>query len=111
MSGAGEGAEGPGRAGGALPPPADAAVAGLGPLLRICALVVAAALLAAVVPWSGAGTAARAGVGVLLSTPYLATLSAAVHYVRERRWVEAGLALLLLAMLIGGLWIGTGRSP
>lgn len=102
---------GPSPAEGPLPPPSDAAVSGLGPLLRICVLVVAVALLAAVIPWTGADAAARAGVGVLLSAPYLATLSAAVHYVRERRWPEAALALLLLALLLVGLWIGTGRTP
>lgn len=91
--------------------PDDATVAGLGPLLRICVVAVGAALLAAVVPWSGADAAARAGVGVLLSAPYLATLSAAVHYARERRWPEAALALLLLLLLLAGLWLGTGRTP
>lgn len=89
----------------------DAAVAGLAPLLRVCALVAGAALLAAVVPWAGADAAARAGVGVLLSAPYLATLSAAVHYARGRRWPEAALALLLLALLLAGLWLGAGRTP
>lgn len=96
---------------GTLPAASDAAVAGLGPLLRICVLVVGTALLAAVIPWSGADAAARVGVGVLLSAPYLATLSAAVHYARERRWPEAALALLLLALLLAGLWLGAGRTP
>lgn len=91
-------------------PPIRARVGGLGGLFRCCVAVVATALVAAALPWPGAEAAARAGVAVLLSTPYVATLWAAGHYVRERQWLEAGLAVLLATLLLVGLWLGTGRG-
>lgn len=42
--------------------------------------------------------------GLLLAAPLVAMLVAAVQYARERDWKEAGLALLLLLMLIAGAW-------
>lgn len=89
--------------------PAEEA-AGLGALLQWAVRLAAVLLTAALVPWEMSGASAVAGVTVLLSAPYLATLSAAVLYGRRRRWREAALALLLLALLVGGLWLGTGRG-
>lgn len=80
--------------------------AGLGWAVRLAAL----ALGVAVLPWEGAASAADAGVTVLLSAPYLATLFAAVHYLRRGAWRNAALASLLLALLVVGLWLGTGRA-
>jgi hypothetical protein len=84
--------------------------AGLGALLQWAVRLAAVLLAAAVVPWEMSGASAVAGVTVLLSAPYLATLSAALLYVRRRRWREAALAALLLALLVAGLWLGTGRG-
>lgn len=84
----------------------DALGAGLGWAVRVAA----AALALALVPWPGAGTAADAGVAVLLSAPYLATLVAAIHYHRRGARFDAGLAWLLLLLLVLGLWLGTGRG-
>lgn len=51
-----------------------------------------------VVGWGGAG--------VLLAAPLVAMLVASVQYARERDWREAGLAFLLLLMLVAGAWLG-----
>ena len=84
--------------------------AGLGALLQWAVRLAAVLLATAVVPWELSGTSAVAGVTVLLTAPYLATLSAAVLYWRRGRWREAALAILLLALLVAGLWLGTGRG-
>lgn len=47
-----------------------------------------------------------AGAGVLLAAPLMAMLVASVQYARERAWSEAGLAFLLLLMLVAGAWLG-----
>jgi len=47
-----------------------------------------------------------AGAGVLLAAPLVAMLVAAAQYARERDWREAGLAFLLLVMLVAGAWLG-----
>jgi uncharacterized membrane protein len=46
------------------------------------------------------------GAALLLVAPLVAMLVAAVQYARERDWKEAGLALLLLIMLLVGAWLG-----
>ncbi len=46
------------------------------------------------------------GVGLLLAAPLLAMVVAVVQYARERDWSEAGLAFVLLIMLLVGAWLG-----
>lgn len=46
------------------------------------------------------------GAALLLVAPLVAMLVAAIQYARERDWKEAGLALLLLVMLLAGAWLG-----
>lgn len=48
------------------------------------------------------------GAALLLVAPLLAMLVAAIQYIRERDWKEAGLALLLVVMLLAGAWLGGG---
>lgn len=80
----------------------------LGRLLRTTVWVTGVCLAVASVPGPWRSTAAGGGVAVLLSAPYLATLSAAVLYGRRRSWRNAALSLLLLVLLLAGLWLGTG---
>lgn len=79
---------------------------GLAAVLRASVALAAACFLAALVPSPVSGTAAAAGVAVLLSAPFLATLSAAVSYGRRGQSPEVALAVLLLAMLLAGVWLG-----
>jgi len=53
-------------------------------------------------------TVGMAGAALLLGAPLVAMLVAALQYARERDWKEAGLALLLLVMLLAGAWLGGG---
>jgi phage tail sheath protein FI len=46
------------------------------------------------------------GAALLLAAPLVAMLVAAIQYIRERDWKEAGLALLLMVMLLAGAWLG-----
>ena len=80
---------------------------GLAALLRVAVALAAAGFLAALVPGPTSGPAASAGVAVLLSAPFLATLSAAVTHARRGRAVDAALAALLLAALLAGVWLGS----
>lgn len=82
---------------------------GLGTLLRWAVALTAAALALALVPGPWVEVVTPAGIGLLLSAPYVLTLTAAVLYARRRSWTNAGLAALLLALLLVGLWLGTGR--
>lgn len=80
---------------------------GLASLLRVAVGLAAAGFLVALVPGPTAAPAASAGVAVLLSAPFLATLSAAVTGARRGRVADAALAALLLAALLAGVWLGS----
>lgn len=80
---------------------------GLAALLRVAVGLAAAGFLASLLPGGTAAPAASAGVAVLLSAPFLATLSAGVSHARRGRAADAALAALLLASLAAGVWLGT----
>jgi MFS superfamily sulfate permease-like transporter len=77
----------------------------LGGVLRWASRLAGAAFVVALADRS-LRVAGAAGVAVLLAAPLVAMLVAAVQYSRERDWREAGLALLLLLMLLVGAWLG-----
>lgn len=54
----------------------------------------------------GSRVTGLAGTAVLLAAPFLATVAAGVLYARERRGRLAATALLLLALLCVGAWLG-----
>lgn len=83
--------------------PEDRTPAGV---LRWSVRVVALLLLAAMVPWAGAGTAADGAVGGLLAAPFLAILGAGVYYARRRDWLHVGLVAVLVAVLLTGAALG-----
>lgn len=83
--------------------PGDRALAAL---LRGAVGLATAALAASLLPVPGAATVEAAGVAVLLSAPFVATLSAAVSHGRRGRTVDAVLAVALLATLLAGVWLG-----
>lgn len=84
--------------------PIDRLLAGI---LRWATRLAALGLLLSLAWREGATGAAAAGVGILLGAPFLATLSAAVAFGRQRRWRLAGAAVLLLLLLGAGAWIGS----
>ena len=87
------------------PAPEDRAPA---TMLRWTVRAVAVLLLAALVPWDGAATAADAAVAGLLAGPFAAVATAGGFYARRRDWSHAGLVAALLAVLLAGAWLGLG---
>lgn len=83
--------------------PEDRSPAGV---LRWSVRLVGVLLLGALLPWTGAATAADGAVGGLLAAPFLAIVGAGVHYARRRDWVHVGLVAALLAVLLAGGWLG-----
>lgn len=83
--------------------PTEGLVAGV---LRWTTRGAALALVVSLLWRSGRPEAAAAGVGVLLGAPFLATLSAAVAFGRERRWRLAAACVLLLLLVGAGAWLG-----
>lgn len=79
---------------------------GLAVLLRAAVGLAAAGFVVALVPGPASAPAAGAGAAVLLSAPFVATLSAAVSHARRGRAADAALAALLLAALLAGVWLG-----
>jgi uncharacterized membrane protein len=78
---------------------------GAGHLLLAGVLVAAVCLLAGLLMWMTAAPSGRglmdAGLIILMATPVLRVLLAAVDYARARDWVFAAVAVAVLAILIG----------
>ena len=88
----------------------------VGRVLRIGSLtstsILAVGLLAAlVVPSSApAGTIIRVGLFVLLLTPVARVVASVVEYVRDRDWLFALLAFIVLVIVLASMLVGMGKT-
>lgn len=68
-------------------------------------------LLALVVPsFAAALTIIRVGLFVLLLTPVARVVASVVEYARERDWLFALLALVVLVIVVASMLVGMGKT-
>jgi uncharacterized membrane protein len=88
----------------------------VGRVLRIGSLTSASILaigllLALVVPsFAPAGTIVRVGLFVLLLTPVARVVASVVEYVRDRDWVFASLAFIVLVIVLASMLVGISHA-
>jgi uncharacterized membrane protein len=87
----------------------------VGRVLRIGSLtsasILAVGLLALVVPsFAPARTIIRVGLFVLLLTPVARVVASVVEYVRDRDWLFASLAFIVLVIVLASLLVGISHA-